>query len=460
MDTQGDAFFYAFAERRRGARGGRAGPAALASGPVRVRMGVHTGEPLLTGEGYAGRECTAPRGSPPPATAARWSSRRRRAALATGSSRAGRASAQGLPEPVALFQLGEEPFPPLKTLSNTNLPRPASSFVGREQELEELRALLADGARLVTLSGPGGTGKTRLAIEAAAELVPAFTAGVYWVPLAPCATRRSCRGRSRRRWARRTASASTSASASCCSCSTTSSRWWRRLPSSRPLLERCPKLKLLVTSRELLRIRGEVEYPVPPLAEREAVELFCERSRVEPDETIAELCRRLDELPLALELAAARTSVLSPARSSSACRSGSTCSKAAATPTRASRRCGRRSSGRTSCSTPDEQQLFARLAVFRGGCTLEAAEEVAEADLDTLQSLVDKSLVRHTSERFWMLETIREYARERLTQSGERTGATPPPRALLPRGSPRRQIAKIEEGNVPKRSALAHRSRT
>ena len=79
------------------------------------------------------------------------------------------------------------------------------------------------------------------------------------------------------------------------------------------LLEKCPHLKLMVTSRELLRINGELAYPVPPLAEPEAVELFCERSRLDPDGTIAELCRRLDDLPLALELAAARTSVLSPA---------------------------------------------------------------------------------------------------------------------------------------------------
>ena len=99
---------------------------------------------------------------------------------------------------------------------------------------------------------------------------------------------------------------------------------------------------------------------------------------------------------------------------------GSTCSRQAAASTHASRRCGRRSSGATTCSTEDEQRLFARLAVFRGGCTLESAEEVCDADLDTLQSLVDKSLVRvREDDRFWMLETIREYAAERLEESGE-----------------------------------------
>ena len=127
------------------------------------------------------------------------------------------------------------------------------------------------------------------------------------------ATRRSSPRRSRRRSGRRTAWPSTSASASCCSCSTTSSRWSRRRPSSPRCVEACPNLTLLVTSRELLRVRGEVEYPVPPLAEPEAVELFCARraARAGRDRS-RELCRALDNLPLALELAAARTSVLSP----------------------------------------------------------------------------------------------------------------------------------------------------
>src|SRR2546423_14238320 len=87
-------------------------------------------------------------------------------------------------EPVWIFQLGKERFPPLKTISNTNLPRPASSFVGREREVSEVSSLLQDGARLLTLTGPGGSGKTRLAIEAAAELVPEFKAGVFWIGLA------------------------------------------------------------------------------------------------------------------------------------------------------------------------------------------------------------------------------------------------------------------------------------
>ena len=176
----------------------------------------------------------------------------------------------------------------------------------------------------------------------------------------------------------------------------------------------CPNLTLLVTSRELLRVQGEVEYPVPPLAESEAVSLFCTRSQLEPTDEIAELCARLDSLPLAVELAAARTKALSPAQILE----------------RLSQRLDLLRGGRDAdprqqtlratiewsydLLTPEEQQLFTRLAVFAGGCTLEAAEEVADADLDTLQSLVEKSLLRFSGERYWMLETIREYAGEKL----------------------------------------------
>ncbi len=149
------------------------------------------------------------------------------------------------------------------------------------------------------------------------------------------------------------------------------------------------------------------------------MELFCERSRLQPDDTIAELCRRLDSLPLAVELAAARVRLLSPAQILE----------------RLSQRLDLLKGGRDAEArqqtlratiewsydllTPEEQELFSRLAVFSGGCTLEAAEEVTHADLDTLQLLLDKSLVRSSEERFWMLETIREYAAERLAESGE-----------------------------------------
>ena len=166
-------------------------------------------------------------------------------------------------------------------------------------------------------------------------------------------------------------------------------------------------------------MRGEVEYEVPPLAEPEAVELFCMRSQLAPSEEIGELCARLDNLPLAVELAAARTKALSPAQVLD----------------RLSDRLDLLQGGRDADPRQqtlratiewsydllygDEQRLFARLSVFARGCTFAAAEEVADADLDTVQSLVEKGLLRFTDERYWMLETIREFAAERLAESGD-----------------------------------------
>ena len=122
---------------------------------------------------------------------------------------------------VPIYQLGDRTFPPLKTISNTNLPHPASSFVGRERELAEVLARFERGARLLTLTGPGGSGKTRLAVEAAATLVPSYKAGVFWVGLASCASRRSSRRRSLRRSAHAMGSRNTSPIGRCFSFSTT-----------------------------------------------------------------------------------------------------------------------------------------------------------------------------------------------------------------------------------------------
>jgi predicted ATPase len=419
VDTQGDAFLYAFSDAHEALVAAAKGREALAAGPVKVRMGLHTAELRLTGEGYAGRElhraariASCGHGGQVVLSAAT------RALVDGDLTELGEHRLKDFEDPVALFQLGQERFPPLKTISNTNLPRPASSFVGRQRERGELVGLLRNGTRLVTLSGPGGSGKTRLAVEAAAELVPAFKAGVFWVGLASLSDPALVTEVIGQTLGAKDGLAEHIAQRELLLLLDNFEQVVEAAPELGELLERCPNLKLLVTSRELLRIRGEVEYPVPPLAEREAVELFCARAQLEPDEMVAELCRRLDELPLALELAAARTSVLSPAQILE----------------RLSQRLDLLQGGRDADPRQRtlratiawshemlhdrERALFARLAVFRGGCTLEAAEEVAAADLDALQSLVDKSLLRHTDERFWMLETIREYAQERLVESG------------------------------------------
>ena len=417
VDTEGDAFFVAFPDPAEALAAAADAQAALRAGPIRVRMGLHTGTPHLTDQGYVGIDVH--KGARIAASGHGGQvllSKATRTLLGDSFvlTDLGEHRVKDFAEPVWIFQLGIERFPPLKTISNTNLPRPASTFVGREREVSEIGGLVRDGARFVTLTGPGGTGKTRLAIEAAIELVPAFRNGVFWVGLS--ALRDS------------TLVAGTIGQALGAKGELEAYIGERHLlllldnveqvidvaPELAALVERCPNLCLLLTSRERLRVRGETEYAVPPLADVEAVELFCARATLEPDDAIRELCRRLDDLPLALELAAARTTVLTPAQILE----------------RLSQRLDMLKGGRDAETRQQtlratigwshdllalgERLLFARLAVFRGGWTLEAAEQIAGADLDLLQSLVDKSLVRHRDERFSMLETIREYAAERL----------------------------------------------
>ena len=422
VDTQGDAFFVAFARARDALAAAERAQRALNDGPIRVRMGLHTGEPVVTDEGYVGIDVN--RGAR--ITAAGHGgqvllSRTTRDLLGTEVDvrDLGEHRVKDFAEPVRIFQLGSTRFPPLKTMSNTNLPHPASSFVGRRREVSDVASLLREGARLVTLSGPGGSGKTRLAIEVAAELVPEFSDGVFWVGLAPLRDPSLVLESVAQVLGANDGLPEHVGGRHMLLLMDNFEQVVEAAPDLSAFVSACPNLCLLVTSRELLRISGEVEYPVPPLVSREAVELFSARSQLEPDETITELCRRLDDLPLAVELAAARTGVLSPgqildrlAERLDLLRGGRDAE-------------ARQQTLRATIEwsfellSSREQDLFTRLSVFGGGCTLEAAEAVCEADLDTLQSLVDKSLVRHTNERFWMLETIREYATERLEESGE-----------------------------------------
>ncbi|MDQ2982166.1 MAG: adenylate/guanylate cyclase domain-containing protein, partial [Actinomycetota bacterium] len=420
VDTQGDAFFVAFPTAPGALKAAAEAIEPLASGPIRVRIGIHTGTPHLAEEGYVGQDVHL--GARIAASGHGGQvllSKETRELVEIEVTELGEHRLKDFAEPVSIFQLGSERFPPLKTISNTNLPRPASSFVGRDMEVAEVASLLQDGARLLTLTGPGGSGKTRLALEAGAELVPAFKAGVFWVGLAALRDPTLVTETLAQTLGAKDGLAEHIAERELLLLLDNLEQVVEAAPELAGLVESCPNLRLLLTSRELLRVRGEVEYAVPPLAEPEAVELFCERAQTEPDETIADLCRRLDNLPLAVELAAARTSVLSPTQILE----------------RLSQRLDLLKGGRDAdprqltlratiewsyeLLTPEEQQQFARLAIFSGGCTLEAAEEVCDANLDTLQSLVDKSLLRHTEERFWMLETIREFAAERLEESGE-----------------------------------------
>ena len=420
VDTQGDAFLYAFADPVEALTAAAEGQEALAAGEVRVRMGVHTGELQLTGEGYAGRElhraariAASGHGGQIVVSAAT------RALAGGGLTELGEHRLKDFDEPLPLFQIGSQRFPPLKTLSNTNLPRPASSFIGRARERDELLGLLRNGSRLVTLSGPGGSGKTRLALEVASELVSGFKAGVFWVGLAALRDPALVTETVAQTLGAQRGLAEHIGERELLLLLDNFEQVVEAAPELSQLLETCPNLKLLVTSRELLRIAGEVDYPVPPLAAREAVELFCERSRLEADETIAELCRRLDELPLAVELAAARTRVLAPAEILDRLGQRLDLLKGGRDADPRQQTLRATISWSHDLLTDDERQLFARLAVFAGGCTLDAAEDVCEADLDLLQSLVEKSLLRHTGNRFWMLETVREFAAERLREREE-----------------------------------------
>ena len=422
VDTQGDAFFVAFPTAAGALEAARDAQQALAPGPIRVRMGLHTGTPHAAEEGYVGHDVhlaarIAAAGHGGQVLLSRETRELTGADVAVTD--LGEHRLKDFDQPAWIFQLGAERYPPLKTISNTNLPRPASSFVGREQEVADVASLVRQGARLVTLTGPGGTGKTRLAIEAASELIPDHRNGVFWVALASL----------------RDPSLVLDAIGQTLGAKNGPSEYIKEremlllldnleqvveaAPELAALVEGCPNLRLLVTSRERLRVRGEVEYQVRPLADREAVELFSGRAGVDPNDDVRELCRALDNLPLAIELAAARANVLSPRQIRD----------------RLSRRLDLLRGGRDADArqqtlratidwsydllSPEEQRLFARLSVFRGGWTLDAAEAVVDADLDSLQSLVDKSLVRFIDERYSMLETIRDFASELLEGRGD-----------------------------------------
>lgn len=359
------------------------------------------------------------------------------------------------------FQLLEAPAPQPARQSQPlahNLPARLTSFVGRSQELQEIKQLLKT-ARLVVLTGPGGTGKTRLALEAASQLVPSYRDGVWLVELAPlsdAALLADAIAQVLRIGVRGSAPVLEILKHSL------ASRHllllldnFEHLPGAAPqvseLLAAAPQLSVLATSRERLHLYGEHEYPVRPLAlpdphskespERllayDSVNLFLQRARaIRPGfnltdanmESLAQVCIRLDGLPLALELAASQLKIYPPAALAS--RLSATLGDLPPGPSDLPAR--QRTLNATiqwSYDLLDESQkaLFALLAVFRGGATLEAIEQVcgglAKNLVNALSALVDKSLLlasetRTGDLRFSMLETIREYAWERVLSGG------------------------------------------
>jgi predicted ATPase/class 3 adenylate cyclase len=476
VDTEGDAYFAVFTTAASGAQAAVQAQRALASHEwpdgedVRVRMGLHTGEGRLGGDNYVGLDVHL---------AARIASAGHGGQVLLSSATTALLGS-GLPEGTALRDLGlhrlkdiEEPhqlhqlvitglpaeFPPPKTLDArlTNLLPRRTSFVGREGERAQVSELLAT-SRLLTLTGPGGTGKTRLALESGEALLDRFVDGVFLVDLSPItdpslvpsavAEALKVRGEPNRPIVE--SLADHLADRELLLVLDNFEQVADAAPVVQQLLDAAPQLQVLVTSRVPLHLYGEREFPVPPLAlpdprhppgpdaltQFEAVALFIDRATaVKPSfrvtnenaPAVAEITARLEGLPLAIELAASRVKLLSP--EAMLARLGQRLplltGGARDLPERQ-----RTLRGAIEWShdllDEAERRLFARLAAFAGGWTLEAAEAVCGDGLDVLDglgSLVDKSLIRGDDEdgepRFDMLETIREYAAERLATSEE-----------------------------------------
>jgi predicted ATPase/class 3 adenylate cyclase len=447
------------------------------NGPLRVRMALHTGAAEERDGDYFG---------PPVNRVARLLSAAHggqvllslpaqelvRDQLPAGASLRdlGEHHLKDLFRPERVFQLVSpdmpSEFPPLRTLDayRNNLPLQPTPLVGREKEVSDVCDLLQrDETRLLTLTGPGGTGKTRLALQAAADLLDDFSDGAFFTPLATVTE----------------AELFLSAIAEALGVreigeqplGETLKDYLREkrlllvpdnfeqvlgaAPALTELLAVAPGLKVLATSRAPLGLYGEHEYPVPPLTlpdlkrppplerltQYEAVGLFVERARaVKPDfkvtnesaPAVAEICVRLDGLPLAIELAAARIKMLPPKAMLQRLTSRLKLLTGGARDLPERQRTLRGAIEWSHALLDEgEQLLFARLAVFSGGRTLEAIEAICDAEgdlpVDTFEgisSLVDKSLLRqeegpNEEPRFVMLETIHEFAREKLGQSEE-----------------------------------------
>jgi predicted ATPase/class 3 adenylate cyclase len=478
VGTEGDAFFAVFPSAPRAVAAASHAQRALAAEPwppdvsLRVRMGLHTGEGRLGGDSYVGldvhraaRVAAAGHGGQVLLSEATQALAAGDLPQGVGLADLGQHRLKDLSRPEHLWQLTIDglpaDFPPPRTLDATpnNLPLQLTSFLGRRREVEEVLTLLADH-RLVTLTGPGGSGKTRLALQVAAEAAELFADGVYFVALEPIT--------SPDLFIPTVAQSVAMPDPGSASLQRVAEHFGSRAyllvldnfeqvdaaaPQVGDLLALTPRTTVLATSRSPLRVYGEREYPVPPLelpdprhlpdldqfTQFESVALFVERAlAVRPDfavdnanaPAVAEICVRLDGLPLAIELAAARVRVLSPQaildrlNDRLALLSGG----ARDLPERQQTLRGAIAWSHDLLDDAD-RRAFARISVFAGGATLDQIEAVcfAAADrssaLDVVTSLVDKSLLREESPgdepRFRMLETIRQFAAEQLEATGE-----------------------------------------
>jgi predicted ATPase/class 3 adenylate cyclase len=473
VKTEGDAVFAAFAEPAAAVEAIVAGQRALAGEPfdggavVRVRAGLHLGIGRLRGDlepgapddyvgidvNYAARVAAAANGGQVLLSDALVTGLGAGAPLPEGTELAdeGLRILKDFEEPARLHRLrvpgAADDARPLRTLdAPSNLPHESTSLVGRESEIARLVEELQQG-RIVTLTGPGGSGKTRLAIGVAEVVRGGFPHGTWFVDLAAIRDVALFEPTIAVTIGIRESSDRTVADAL---------RGFLRdrqvlllldnveqlLPPAAELtaglIRGAPGLRILATSRELLRIGGEHGHVVPPLDVAEGVTLFEDRARLHrPDlvlddaarAAIREICQRLDGLPLAIELAAARIRVLSPAAILERLgRSLDLTGGARDLPARQRTLRGAIDWSHDLLNEP-ERRLFRRLAVFAGGWTAESAAAVADPAgdlgmdaLDGLESLLDKSLIRadpEAADRFSMHALLREYAQERLAESGE-----------------------------------------
>ena len=428
IGTEGDSFFVAYPTAVGALATARAVTEAFGDGRLRLRIGLHTGTPLVVDGDYVGIDVHR---------AARIAACGHGGQVLLSASTAALVGGDGLRDlgehrlkdlsaPERIYQLGDGDFPPLKSLHQANLPVPQTPFLGRRRELAEVdEMLLRPGVRLLTLVGPGGTGKTRIALQAAADAADRYPAGVQWVALAPLADAALVPDVVAAALGAKGSLAEFIGDRAMLVVVDNMEHVIAAAPELPRLLAACPNLNLLVTSRELLRVPGEHAYPVPPLAPAEGLELFVAQARAAepgftPGPAVAELCARLEQLPLALELAAARVRVLSAEQLLDRLGQRLDVLKGGRGVDERQQTLRATIQWSHDLLDPEERRLFAALAVFAGGCTLEAAEQVCGADIDVLQSLVDKSLVRaRESGRFWMLETIRQFAAEGLARSND-----------------------------------------
>ncbi len=451
VDTQGDAFFVAFGRASDAVAAAADAQRALSDGPIRVRMGLHTGEPRVTEEGYVGLDVH--KGARIAAAGYGGQvllSQATRSLVDTGVRDLGPHRLKDLSVPERIFQLEIDglpaDFPPLKTLEAgmRNLPAPRTSFVGRSSELASIDRMLDEpDCRMLTLVGPGGVGKTRLALEAATRRIDRYQHGVHFVPLVGVPAPDLLAPALAESLQFQVDSAHSAIPARDQLVDYLRERAtllvldnFDHLLDARDLLieviEQAPQVELLTTSRERLQVQSEWVLDLDGLGsgnghagDSAAVSLFVDRARqVDSGYTLSDeerphverVCRLVNGMPLGIELAAAWASTLpcSDIADEIERNLGFLETTMQDVPERhRSLRAAFDQSWRL--LSDDERRVFARFAVFRGSFARDAAAAVAGAGLSELHGLVSKSLVRRAElGRFELHELLRQYAAERL----------------------------------------------